>query len=79
MSAADPASAPAPTDWYAPNQQAVRGDDSGPAEEGDGGSAPVDGTGGISPDEPQDKTPAEAAVDSSLAAADAIDEKAPAE
>jgi hypothetical protein len=26
-------------DWYAPNQQAVRADGSGPAEEGDGGSA----------------------------------------
>jgi hypothetical protein len=28
--------------WYAPNQQAVRGDESGPAEEGDGGSPPSD-------------------------------------
>lgn len=28
------------TDWYAPNQQAVRPDGSGPAEEGSGGSAP---------------------------------------
>ena len=27
------------TDWYAPNQQAVRADGSGPAEEGDGGSS----------------------------------------
>ena len=27
-----------PTDWYAPNQQAVRPDQSGPAEEGEGGS-----------------------------------------
>ena len=27
-----------PTDWYAPNQQAVRPDGSGPAEQGDGGS-----------------------------------------
>ena len=26
-------------DWYAPNQQAVRGDESGPAEQGEGGSA----------------------------------------
>jgi hypothetical protein len=26
------------TDWYAPNQQAVRGDESGPAEEGGGGA-----------------------------------------
>jgi hypothetical protein len=25
-------------DWYAPNQQAVRADESGPAEEGDGGT-----------------------------------------
>jgi hypothetical protein len=30
------------SDWYAPNQQAVRGDGSGPAEEGSGGSAPVE-------------------------------------
>lgn len=30
------------SDWYAPNQQAVRGDESGPAEEGEGGSARVD-------------------------------------
>jgi hypothetical protein len=29
------------TDWYAPNQQAVRADGSGPAEEGEGGSAPA--------------------------------------
>jgi hypothetical protein len=29
-----------PTDWYAPNQQAVRGDESGPAEEGEGGTEP---------------------------------------
>jgi hypothetical protein len=28
------------TDWYAPNQQAVRADGSGPAEEGTGGSTP---------------------------------------
>jgi hypothetical protein len=28
----------AATDWYAPNQQAVRADGSGPAEEGDGGT-----------------------------------------
>ena len=27
---------------YAPNQQVVRGDESGPAEEGEGGSAPVE-------------------------------------
>jgi hypothetical protein len=26
------------TDWYAPNQQAVRADGSGPAEEGNGGA-----------------------------------------
>lgn len=26
------------TTWYAPNQQAVRADGSGPAEEGDGGT-----------------------------------------
>jgi hypothetical protein len=26
------------SDWYAPNQQAVRGDESGPADEGSGGS-----------------------------------------
>jgi hypothetical protein len=26
------------TDWYAPNQQAVRADASGPGEEGEGGS-----------------------------------------
>jgi hypothetical protein len=30
------------SDWYAPNQQAVRGDESGPAEEGTGGSDRVD-------------------------------------
>jgi hypothetical protein len=30
------------TDWYAPNQQAVRSDGSGPAEEGTGGDAGVD-------------------------------------
>jgi hypothetical protein len=29
------------TDWYAPNQQAVRADGSGPAEEGNGGSTPT--------------------------------------
>jgi hypothetical protein len=29
-------------DWYAPNQQAVRGDESGPEEEGEGGSERVD-------------------------------------
>lgn len=35
------------TDYYAPNQQAVRGDESGPAEEGAGESPPIeDGTGG---------------------------------
>lgn len=28
------------SDWYAPNQQAVRADGSGPAEEGSGGRAP---------------------------------------
>jgi hypothetical protein len=30
------------SDWYAPNQQAVRGDGSGPGEEGEGGSEPDD-------------------------------------
>jgi hypothetical protein len=30
------------SDWYAPNQQAVRGDESGPAEQGEGGSERVD-------------------------------------
>jgi len=30
-----------PTDWYAPNQQAVRADQSGPAEEGTGGKDAV--------------------------------------
>jgi hypothetical protein len=30
------------TDWYAPNQQAVRGDESGPAEEGEGGTEQID-------------------------------------
>jgi hypothetical protein len=34
------------SDWYAPNQQAVRGDESGPAEEGAGGTERID------PDEP---------------------------
>jgi hypothetical protein len=35
----DPQVAPDPsTEWYAPNQQAVRPDGSGPAEEGEGGS-----------------------------------------
>ena len=29
------------SEWYAPNQQAVRGDESGPAESGDGGSIVV--------------------------------------
>jgi hypothetical protein len=32
----------APDDWYAPNQQAVRGDESGPEEEGTGGSERID-------------------------------------
>lgn len=32
------------TDWYAPNQQAVRADGSGPAEEGTGGGEPPDAT-----------------------------------
>jgi hypothetical protein len=31
-----------PDDWYAPNQQAVRGDESGPAEEGEGGVERID-------------------------------------
>ena len=30
------------SDYYAPNQQVVRGDESGPAEQGDGGSPPVE-------------------------------------
>jgi hypothetical protein len=30
------------TDWYAPNQQAVRGDESGPGEEGEGGTEPIE-------------------------------------
>jgi hypothetical protein len=30
------------TEWYAPNQQAVRGDESGPADEGEGGSPPAE-------------------------------------
>jgi hypothetical protein len=30
------------SDWYAPNQQAVRGDESGPAEEGEGGTERID-------------------------------------
>jgi hypothetical protein len=30
------------SDWYAPNQQAVRGDESGPAEQGEGGSERID-------------------------------------
>jgi hypothetical protein len=34
------------SDWYAPNQQAVRGDESGPEEEGEGGTPPIEGTGG---------------------------------
>jgi predicted esterase len=36
----EPEIAPDPaTEWYAPNQQSVRPDGSGPAEEGDGGSS----------------------------------------
>jgi hypothetical protein len=31
-----------PDDWYAPNQQAVRGDESGPAEEGEGNTERID-------------------------------------
>jgi len=64
----DPKIVPAPTDWYGPNQQAVRGDESGPAEAGDGGSPPVDGTGGINPDDPNPKT-ADQQVAASVAAA----------
>jgi hypothetical protein len=30
------------SDWYAPNQQAVRGDESGPAEQGEGGIERID-------------------------------------
>jgi hypothetical protein len=37
------------SDWYAPNQQAVRADESGPAEQGTGGSQPE------SPPEPEAK------------------------
>jgi hypothetical protein len=48
-----------PTGWYAPNQQAVRPDGSGPAEEGSGGSAP--------------SQPAPAAAPSPAAAAGASD------
>jgi len=33
-----------PDDLYAPNQQVVRGDASGPAEEGAGGVGPVEAT-----------------------------------
>jgi hypothetical protein len=32
------------SDWYAPNQQAVREDQSGPAEEGEGGSPSAEPT-----------------------------------
>ena len=35
-----------PTDWYAPNQQAVRADESGPAEKGKGGSSRAEPKGG---------------------------------
>jgi hypothetical protein len=45
----------APADYYAPNQQVVHSDEAGPAEEGDGGTAPVDGTGGTDPNEPNPK------------------------
>jgi hypothetical protein len=46
---------PQPIDIYAPNQQLVRGDASGPAEEGDGGSPPNEtGVGGPT-DEPTPK------------------------
>ena len=39
----DEAASAEPTlEWYAPNQQAVRGDGSGPAEEGEGGSPPAE-------------------------------------
>ena len=41
------------TDWYAPNQQAVRADESGPAEEGTGGTpAEPSGDGGDGGDGP---------------------------
>ena len=40
------------TDWYAPNQQAVRSDSSGPAETGEGGAASV-------PPEPPPQAPTE--------------------
>ena len=44
-------------EYYAPNQQAVRGDGSGPAEEGTGGAPPVEGDGGDVPGEPDPKAP----------------------
>jgi len=42
------------TDMYAPNQQVVHGDDSGPAEEGDGG---VPATTEPTPDPAEPETP----------------------
>jgi hypothetical protein len=43
------------TDWYAPNQQVVRADGSGPAEEGTGGSTPEAPEAARSSSEPQEK------------------------
>jgi hypothetical protein len=48
-------------DWYAPNQQAVRADESGPAEQGSGGAGPPPET----PErEPEPQPVAEKAEDS---------------
>jgi hypothetical protein len=49
------------TDWYAPNQQAVRADESGPAEQGSGGAGPPPET---SEPEPESPPVAEQAEDS---------------
>jgi hypothetical protein len=51
-------------DWYAPNQQAVRGDQSGPAEEGEGGTERID---------PEPLEPGEPGLDS-MTKAELIDE-----
>ena len=48
------------TDWYAPNQQAVRADGSGPAEEGTGGGGePGGGTRAAGAFDPAEATVAE--------------------
>lgn len=39
-----------PTRYDAPNQELVRGDASGPEDQGTGGSPPVEGSGGTQPD-----------------------------